>query len=445
MKILGWQITKEKNQQPQPRQISRKAQSSADRTTVTENFLFAISYDGSKNLGESGPLIEYINDYAGLRLRSWQLFYESEIAQTIIKRNVTWKISKGLKLEAQPNEEVLQSEGYPASLEGIDDVIEYRWENFAKSKRSSYSSQVNLHNIAKEAYKNAIVGGDVLVILRYENGRVTVQIVDGANVKSPGLSSVHSKIVPDSTDGIRTVNGIESNEKGEHIAYWIQTGSMTYKRIEAKSASTGLQMAFMIYGLKYRIDNNRGMPLLSVVIETVKKIERYKEATVGSAEEAAKVAIAIEHENFSTGQNPFVDQLTKVINAGSATDVPTDMQGKALADTVAATTNKQAVNLPIGSKLTTLEHKAEVHFKDFYTTNANLICAAVGIPPEVAFMKYDSNFSASRAALKDWEHTILVDRDDFANQFYQTVYNFWLWTQVMTFKINLPGFIRTKL
>lgn len=407
-------------------------------------FMFSISYDGEKNMGEAGPIINYYNDYAGLRARSWQLWYESEIAQTIIKRTVKWKISKGLRLEAQPNELVLASEGFTAkAAQGTDDLIEYRWENYASSRRSSYNQQFTIHDLAKEAYKNALVGGDVLVVIRYDKKQLTVQLIDGGNVCSPMMQN--SETAADLTAGYKTLNGIVMDADGKHVAYWVKTGLLSWKRISAYGAKSKMKMAWMVYGLKYRIENNRGMPLLSVVIETTKKLERYKEATVGSAEEAAKIAIAIEHENFSTGENPLIGQLAIAINPEANLDLPTDINGIELAKTVAATTNKRAVNLPIGAKLTTLEHKAEIHFKDFFTINANNVCSAVEIPPEVAFMKYDSNFSASRAALKDWEHTINVDREDFASQFYQPIYNFWLWIQVFTLKIDLPGFIRAYM
>lgn len=406
-------------------------------------FMFAISYDGEKNMGEAGPIIDYRNDYVGLRMRSWQLFYESEIAQTIIKRDTLWKISKGLKLEAQPNEKVIQSEGYTIAkddLSKVDDLIEYRFENFANSTRASYNQQFTLHQLAKEVYKNSRIGGDMLVIMRIENKQLNVQLIDGANVQSPLMSN--SFLIADNTTGYKTINGIVMNNKGQHIAYWIRTGILSFERIEARQKSTGLLMAFMVNGLRYRIGDTRCMPLLSVVIETVKKIERYKEATVGSAENAAKLAFSIEHESFSNGENPFVDNLAKAINFQSNLDLPTDINGKQLSDTVAAVTNNQAVNLPIGAKVKALEHTAEVHFKDFYDTNKEAIAAACDIPGSVVFMKHDGSYSASRADLKDWEHTLMVGRDDFAIQFYQRVYNVWLWLEVMTMKVNLPQYIK---
>jgi capsid protein len=202
-------------------------------------------------------------------------------------------------------------------------------------------------------------------------------------------------------------------------------------------------MAFMVYGLEYRLDSNRGIPLITVVMEKLKKMERYSEATLGSAEERQKIAYSIEHEAYSTGQNPLDQQLAKAFNINPAKDdVPVDIDGRVLARNITATTNKQAINMPLGAKLNVLESKNELHFKDFYTVNIDLVCAALGIPPNVAMSKYDANFSASRAALKDWEYTLIVDRNQFDRQFYKTCFNFWFYVNVLNNKIQAPGYIQ---
>ena len=90
-------------------------------------------------------------------------------------------------------------------------------------------------------------------------------------------------------------------------------------------------------------------------------------------------------------------QAKAAFNADAETQTG-DIDGEAVAAKVAATTNKQAINMPIGATLRSLEAKNELYYKDFYHTNVNAIASALGIPPEVAFSKYDSNFSASRAA-----------------------------------------------
>jgi hypothetical protein len=71
----------------------------------------SISYNGEKNYGEIGPIKNYFPDYSALRARSWQLYLESELAQTILNNHIIWVIGSGLKLQAEPVKDILKSEG----------------------------------------------------------------------------------------------------------------------------------------------------------------------------------------------------------------------------------------------------------------------------------------------------------------------------------------------
>jgi len=406
----------------------------------TYTHLFSV-FNGEKNLGEVGPIKNYMLDYAGLRMRSWQSYHESEITQTILNRYNVWVIGTGLKLQVEPVKAILESEGISLEYQKFAKVVESRFHVWSKSKNSDYSNMRNLSFIAAEAFKNTLLGGDVLVLLRYNNG-VSVQLIDGAHIQSPAFGT---EWYPQTLDnGNKLINGIECDASGRHIRYYIRQRDFSFKVVEAFGVNSGMQMAFMCYGIKYRLDNVRGVPLFSVVLESLKKMERYKEATVGSAEERQKIIMQVVHKEFSTGENPQNKNLAKAYEwngNGGADSVPIDVQGTQLANTVTASTNKQTYNMPVGSELKTLESKNELYFKDFYTINFDIICAAVGIPPNVASSKYDSNFSASRAALKDWEHTLKVKRYEFAFQFYQPIYDFWLECEILLNKIQAPGYV----
>lgn len=306
------------------------------------------------------------------------------------------------------------------------------------SRNSDFAKVNNIDRLAKTIYTNAIVGGDVLVIQRVVKGQLSVQLIDGANVETPYWNDEVAKA---EKRGNKIKNGIEEDKYGCHVAFWVCNYDGSYDRIEAKGKKTGRESAFLVYGLRYRINDNRGIPLISTNLETLKKLDRYKEATVGSAEERAKIPYFIEHGLGSTGENPLQKTMATAFNIDAEQDVPVDINGKQLADKVAVTTGKNVFNMPQDSKIVSLDSKNDIYFKDFYSVNVNAICAAIGIPPEVALSKYDSNFSASRAALKDWEHTINVERKEFSFQYYQKVYATWLELEVLKNKVQAPGLI----
>lgn len=411
--------------------------------TGNYNMLFSVSYGGEKNLGEMGPPKNYIPAYQILRTRSWQAMLESDIAQAIMKRYVTWMIGPGLKLNAEPSNDVLEAEDITVDVHEFRRSVESYFSLYKKSERSDYTEMNHLDYLAKSAYKNSIVGGDVLVVLRYVNGNVNCQLIDGVHIQSPVYGTEAFPYRCENGNLIK--NGIEESPTGKHVRYHIRTSSGTFTTVEARGAKSGLQMAFLVYGMRHRLDNNRGMPLLSVVMETLKQMERYKSAAVSSAEERAKVPYFIKHEIGSTGENVLTERMAKAFDNDRVSDeIPRDIQGKEMANKIAVSTNKQVFNMPIASALESLESKNDMFFKDFFTANSGIVCATLEIPPEVAFSKYDSNFSSARAAIKDWENTLLIGREDFSDQFYRKYYNFWLEIMILENKISAPGYLQAR-
>lgn len=411
----------------------------ASHGSGTFTHIFTVPFDGEKNLGEMGPIKDYFLEYELLRLRSWQSYLESEITQTVLGKFSKWVIGTGLKLQSEPSKDILSEEGIELDFNKFSKSVESRFVLYSKSKRADFSNMESLNAIAETVFLNAKIGGDVLVILRLVKGIVKVQVIDGEHVRSKRFGSEF--LTEKLENGNTIVNGIELGKNGEHKAYHVMLRDFTFKRVAAKDRR-GITRAFLVYGRRHRLDNFRGIPLISTVLETLKKMERYKEATVGSAEERQKIAYFFEHGSNSTGENPMAPQLAKAmdIHAGNP-DIPTSEEGRVLADRVAATTNKEVFNLPPDSTIKVAESRNELTFEPFYKINFNIICAAIGIPPDVASSKYDSNFSASRAALKDWEHTLMVERNKFKEGFYDKIYQFWLEVNILQQNISAPGYL----
>jgi capsid protein len=308
---------------------------------------------------------------------------------------------------------------------------------------------ITINTMAAEVLKSSLIGGDVLVRLFYDKKRgIRVQMIDGGSVSAVITSAGNFPNILENGNELRY--GVEISPDGEDVAYWIRNRDLKYERIEARS-KTGHQVAFLVKGSMYRPQDCRGIPLISVVLETLAKLERYKEATVGSAEERAKIPYFIEHGVHSDGENPLLKGLAEATRGGTVIGgnadgrLPQTVQGEELANKVYASTNKQVYNMPIGAKINAVDTKSDLHFAEFYNKNIDIICAALGIPPDVAFQKYENSYSSSRAALKDWEHTLKVERDRFAEQFYKPIYEFWLMVNVFEGKIKADGFTEAIL
>lgn len=417
------------------------------------NIFGTLGYNGEKNPGEIGPIRDYTIDYNGLRARSWQAFIENSVLKMVINKYVEWVIGDGLKLQSEPAIDVLKDSNIRIDKQKWSRQVEARFRLFAKSRMSDWADMTPLSMMEAEAYKNCEVGGDVLVLLRFDSTDrcVKTQLIDGAHVQSPRGVNLFPLVLE---NGNRVFNGVEVDARGRHIAYHVRKPTENglfgeTQRIPARGYSTNALMAYMVYGNKYRIDSYRGMPLASVVLETLKKLDRYKEATVGGAEERQKIAYFFEHDIGSKGDDPLTTatMVARDFSYGENGQrlVPVDDFGDQLAVKVQSTTGKMTFNMGQGSKVNAMDAAQEISFKEFYEALVKEVCAALDIPYEVAVAVYGNNYSASRAAIKQWEQTMLVKRAHFATQFLQPIYDFWLECEILTMKISAPGYLRALL
>jgi lambda family phage portal protein len=68
------------------------------------------------------------------------------------------------------------------------------------------------------------------------------------------------------------------------------------------------------------------------------------------------------------------------------------------------------------------------------------IGAALEIPPEVMFKQFSTSYSAARGALNEFWRTCNMQRDWFASDFCQPVYEEWFAEAVARGRIHAPGF-----
>lgn len=421
-------------------------------TPGTYEPVYPSNFNGEKNLGELGPMRYYFMDYVGLRFRSWQAFIESATGLTAIKKFGSWVVGKGLKLQSEPSQSLLA--GINPDIKKFSNDVEARWQVWAESNMCDWSNRDNLHRKAYKLYIDSLVGGDTLVVLRYlKDEGLKIQFIDGAHLSSPLAGSEWWPML--AKNGNRIVNGVEISDRGEHVAFYVRKPvdslnlfmSFDVERIPAKSTAeskAGLVSAFLVYGMEYRLDTHRGIPLLTTVLEKLKKMERYDEATLAAAEEQAKIAYQINHQLGASGENPFSEQVARAYqyNPMDAGDIPHDINGIALQNRVQASTNKQVINMPQGAEVKTLkENRDKLYYADFIDKNNDIVCATIEIPPDVAMSKYNENYSASRAAIKDWENTLNIKRTDFGRQFLQKVYDYWLDIEILSNRIQAPGYL----
>lgn len=392
-----------------------------------------IPFDGEKTPGELGRPVRYYPHYYNLRVRSWESYLNNEIPQIVINKYVLWVVGKGLKLQAEPKTDLLPGE---FNSEEFKTSVETRFRLYADDKLSTWSETMTLNQLACEAVKNAKVGGDVLLIIRIDDNIIKSELIDGAHVETP-ITGGYAKQAREKRN--RIIYGVEIDDRGRHIAYYVRNKKGGHDRIPARGEESGRLVSTMIYGLKYRLNETRGIPLMTAVAETIKKLDRYKEAAVGSAEERAKIVFIQTHDLNAMGKSVLRGKPTS--NARNVNDGKAPEQYPySDAQTIATTTQKQTFNVEPGSDVKALQSDNELNFESFFNPNRNLIAATVGIPPAVAFDDYDKAFNSAQAGVKSWGHKLDVEQNNFGIDFYQPIYDTWLEYNDLIGVINIPGF-----
>jgi hypothetical protein len=446
LQFFGFKKTEEK---------SSETNSMVYHTDVSYGHTYPIiekKWDGEKTLGELGNVVRNIPDFQKLRLRSYDAYATIDTVKIIASKFFYWTIGSGLKLQVEPNRNVLESEGIvnDASVyANFQKNVESRFMVYANSKETDYLKEKNLHELALDAYQGEFLGGDVLVIVRFNDNGPNIQLISGEHVCNPGLDGNYYSDAEKKGNYIE--NGIEINKMGAHVAYFVRLkkkdkGIEQYERIPAKGAKTGKRLAWLISKNKISPDHLRGVPAMAQSLEKINKLDRYVEAAVTNAEQGAKIVYSIEHEEFSTGENPL-DQIVArkrspgiLANSNGDVDNP-QVLADGLANRIAQTTSGQAYNMPNGAKLKAFDSKIETNFAEFHGTVFKSISAGVDVPPEVAMQEYNSNYSASRAAINSFGYIIVINRQKFANDFYIPFYKLWLEWQILNKKVVAPGYI----
>ena len=398
-----------------------------------------ILFNGEKNRGEIGGIKKYYPNFYLIRERAWQAYVESMPAKTIIDKLTAYVVGKGLMLKCEPNTDILGNNAVPQ--ETINQ-IEARWKIHTSSKDIDSNKEKTLAGLSSDIQKNRSLAGDVLVVFNIENKQSTISVYDSNYVVNPFPAQTN----PDDKTVIR--HGVEVERFTDKVvAYYLRLDDRTYQRIPAYDRTTGLRKAILVKGSTHKQHQTRGLTELATVLASLAKLERYKEATIASAEHSAKIAYYSTAEIGGKNPNPHAREIASNLDLNRILedDNTTNFQNyRRTASHALSTVESQYIQLDSGQDLKQLKSERELYFKDFYTTIFSMVSACLGLPYEVVMAMYNSNYSASRAAIMDFKHFLHVKRDTLVSDFLKHYYDWWLYNEIVNKRIDLPQAVLEK-
>jgi lambda family phage portal protein len=386
-------------------------------------------HDGSKFLGGFGDTKIFTTDYWTLRRRSAQLFKENLYARGIIRRLVTNEINTGLSPEVLPNEMVL----------GLEDDSLAEWSEDVEDRFSIWAENPDLCDTTRQSTfgkiqaivrSEALVSGDVLIVLRIDRntGLPRVQVISGDSVQTP----MNAKPLADR----RIEHGVEINKFNQHTAYYVNQEDGTSIRIAARGAKTGRKVAWLMYGTDRRAGEVRGEPLLSLILQSLKEVDRYRDATQRKAAVNAMLAMFIKKTQEKMGTRPITGGAVRK-KSGEITDGSGEPRQYNMASLIPGLVIEE---LQVGEEPVAFGNQGtDTNFGDFESAMIQAVAWALEIPPEVLQLSFSSNYSASQAAINEFKIYLNRVRADFGASFCKPIYNEWLLGQSLTGKISALG------
>ncbi|MDD4321854.1 MAG: phage portal protein [Acidaminococcaceae bacterium] len=386
-----------------------------------------------------------------LRNRSNDMFCNSPLGASAINTSRTNVIGAGLRISPKINYRILGLNPEEAKTWQRKTVSEFNL--WAESAACDLYRKNNFFDMQDMAYMAYLVDGDAWAAIKYRKPLpnnpycLRVQLFEASRVSNPdsfsgfGTSPYYLIETKNTKNGNRIINGVEINDDGAVVAYWIANrvpydptdlaGTLKWSRVEAFGRQTGMPNVLQI-SHEERAEQYRGVPYLAPVLENLKQIHRYTNAELTAAIIKAFFTL------FFTEQNGNGD-LDNVLNQAFTEQehdrlTPEDMNFFELGP---GTLNL----LPAGYDVKAVDASRNLStFEPFTNVLVSQIGAALGIPSEVMLSKFQSSYSAARGALMQAMAVFKTRRTWFARDFCQPVYEAWLAEAVAIGRIKAHGF-----
>jgi lambda family phage portal protein len=369
-----------------------------------------------------------------MRARSAQVFTDNIYARGLIRRLVTNVINTGLNPEATPRAGLLGLPWTEDQWTAWAEDIESRWELWGSDPRvCDWLSADTWAILQQTIYREATIEGDVLVVLRTGPAGVPrVQMIPGSAVTAPWGQVVRA--------GNVIKYGVELDPQGRQVAYWIRQGAEKYTRIPAYGEKSGRRIAWLFYGTDKRANEVRGCPLLQLVIQSVREIDRYRDATQRKAILNAILAVFVKKNGERIGSGALTGGATRKTAIQGAGEDGVERRFN-IASLIPGVVMEE---LQAGEEITAHGSDGTDHkFGEFEAAIVAGLAWAHEIPPEILTLAFRQNYSASRAAINELKSFLDRERGRVADQVSTPIYQEFLIGLAANEKISAPGLLAT--
>ena len=392
-------------------------------------------FNGDKFFGGFGATKLFTPDYWTLRERSNQLFTENLYARGLIRRLITNEINTGLTVESTPDEEIIGVA--EDSLNEWSETIENRFGIWGKNPElCDWRHKNTFGAIQRAARMEALISGDVLVVIRQSQRTKLpmVQLISGSKVQTPLGGSTKLR------NGHEIKHGVELDTVGRITAHWIKQDDGTSKRIPAVGEKSGRKISWLVYGTDKRLDAVRGEPLLSLILQSLKEVDRYRDSTQRKAVINSLLAMQVTKSEDKPGTLPVTGGAVR-----KNTATTTDGNGSPRSLNLASYVPGMVVDeMQTGEEIKLLGGQGtDVNFGTFEEAIIQAVAWANEVPPEILRLAFSNNYSASQAAINEFKIYLNKVWSDWGETFCTPIYIEWLLSETLLQKISAPTLLQS--
>jgi len=380
-------------------------------------------------LASTGSADEHVrHDLAALRDYSGDAYRNMPVAGSALRTAVTNIVGPGLVMQSRIDRDYL----------GLSDDEADAWQDNTEREfrlwcRTAGIDGMDFGMLQGLALLSAFMNGDVFGLLPLRRRplfdtpyTLTVQLVEGHQVCTPD----------DRLGDERLVAGIEVSRDGVPIACHVMTrhpGGLgverRWRRVPLRGRRSGRRNVVHLF-YPERVGQKRGFPYLAGVLPALKQLSRLSEAELMAAVVTSFFTVLIKSETGEelAGLDPATDGAAPA--------------GMPLADNEAALGSGNMVDLAPGEDAIIVDPKRpNALFEPFFKAIVEQIGAAIEQPAEVLMKKFDSSYSAARAALLMAWKFYLTRREWLVAMFCQPIYEEWLREAVIRGRVRAPGYL----
>jgi len=387
-----------------------------------------------------------------LRANARNAYHESLPARAVVQRFADTVVNVGLRLEAEPAASILGIA--PEAAEEWSKQVNERFHLWASSKKSIRSENFNFYQAQRlvEIYQQR--DNDYFVRLFYtKNGGLQnplqIGFIDPGQIRGDAITSTYGIQV--SEDGI--IRDAAGREIGYQILQFINNQYVP-KTIPAWGPKS--KRRFMIHGyMPEYFDQGRGYSRLSHALQEFENLTDFTSAQIKKAINQSNIAMYVKPSKDNPASNP-IEGLTLGQAAGPISNDDNQIAPAASGAGLSLQDNLQYVALPEatmkepgslgifslqeGELLDGFKNTAPAEsYPAFVSAFLSTLAASANMPMEVLLMKFEQNYSASRAALILFWQVAAIWRDELKADFIDPVYEAWLSEEIAAGRVMAPG------